>query len=334
MKAEGAARFSLRLAAAAVLTATVVLGASCGSGGGGSFGGGIGGSGLVVGPITGFGSIIVGDVEFETTAAIVTLNGDLADEGDLRLGMVVRVEGEIDADGVMGVADTVEFETVLEGPIDAVDLMSDAVDVLGDTVVIDGDTVLDGLTFDAGSVGTVVEVSGLVDADGTVRATRIAQRLVDNGFVLSGIVQDLDEVAETFRIRKITVDYSTAQIVDAPAGGLRDGLGARVSTSARPVADAVVADRVRFREVDLPDEAGKEVRLQGFVTSVPAADEFVLAGRVRVRVLRGTRFVNGDVDDLARNRAVTVNGRLTAAGAVLADRVVFRTVDAVDPQMP
>lgn len=333
MKAERRARFSARLAAAALLATTVTVGASCGSGGG-SFGGGIGGSGLVVGPITGFGSIIVGDVEFDTTAAIVTLNGDLADPSDLRLGMVVRVEGEIDADRIMGVADTVEFETVLEGPIESVDVASETADVLGDTVVIAEDTVLVGITLDAGSVGAVVEVSGLVDADGSIRATRVARRLIDNGFVLAGIVQDLDDVAETFRIRKVTVDYSAAEIVDAPPGGLREGLGASVSVTSAPMADVVMADRVRFRETDLTEDAGKEVRLQGFVTDVPATDEFVLAGRIRVRILRGTRFVGGDIDDLAPNRAVTVDGRLTSAGAVLADRVTFRNAAAADPQMP
>ena len=39
-----------------------------------SSGGGISGTSLVIGPISGFGSIVVDDITFDTTNAVVTIN--------------------------------------------------------------------------------------------------------------------------------------------------------------------------------------------------------------------------------------------------------------------
>ena len=72
-----------------------------GSGSGGTAGGGIGGSGITVsavsvGSVASFGSIIVNDVEFDTTNAEVVVEGEVRGTGDaavtgfLSRGMVVR----------------------------------------------------------------------------------------------------------------------------------------------------------------------------------------------------------------------------------------------------
>jgi hypothetical protein len=69
-----------------------LLAAACGGAG---HGGGIGGTGIVFGAISGFGSVIVAGVEFDSSSAIVTLNGENVEETALALGMVVTVRGQI-----------------------------------------------------------------------------------------------------------------------------------------------------------------------------------------------------------------------------------------------
>ena len=58
-----------------------------------------------VGQITAFGSIYVNGVEFETAGASYEVDDALASSDDaLAVGMVVKVEGAVNADGATGTA--------------------------------------------------------------------------------------------------------------------------------------------------------------------------------------------------------------------------------------
>mgnify|MGYP000950075050 CR=1 FL=1 len=66
---------------------------------GSPMGGGIAGTSSVRAPISGFGSVIVGGIEFDIDSAVVTIEGDPARASDLELGMVATVRGTVDASG-------------------------------------------------------------------------------------------------------------------------------------------------------------------------------------------------------------------------------------------
>ncbi len=110
-----------RVTAGLLVGLFIVVAAGCGSGGGGGGGlaGGIGGTGAVAqGAITGFGSIFVNGIEFETDSSSFDVDDDsVATEGDLALGMVVTVIGTINNDGVTGSASSVEYDDEVEGPV-------------------------------------------------------------------------------------------------------------------------------------------------------------------------------------------------------------------------
>ncbi|MBW2389839.1 MAG: hypothetical protein JRG89_15610, partial [Deltaproteobacteria bacterium] len=97
---------------------------ACGQTFGGSSGpsadGGIGGSGISTGPITAFGSIFVNDIEWFIDDSEIELDDQVGSEGDLRLGMVVRVEGDINRENGTGEAVRVFFNDELEGPIESI----------------------------------------------------------------------------------------------------------------------------------------------------------------------------------------------------------------------
>ena len=71
--------------------ALAILVAACGGGGGGADGG-IGGTGVALGTITGFGSVFVNGVEFSSDRAVIKLDDRTVAQSDLRVGMVAQVD--------------------------------------------------------------------------------------------------------------------------------------------------------------------------------------------------------------------------------------------------
>ncbi len=104
----------------ALLVAMLQL--SCGAGGGLAQGGGVGGTGISAGAISGFGSIFVTGTEYDVNGAQIRLERANGSAADLRVGMVVVVEGERSADGTTGTAQRVDYDDEIEGPISALAL--------------------------------------------------------------------------------------------------------------------------------------------------------------------------------------------------------------------
>ena len=190
-----------------------LLSCSGSSGGGGLYaGGGIGGTGITLGEITAFGSVIVNDVEFAVNEASITVNGDPASEIDLRIGMIVKVRGRFEADGETGFADSIVYEKDLQGPVSNISVVDDQtkeLTVLGQTVVIDRTrTRFDepAISFDTVAIDDVIEVSSFKDSNAAFRASWIKLADSPDEFEVEGMIRDLDEGNETFMINALVVD--------------------------------------------------------------------------------------------------------------------------------
>jgi hypothetical protein len=227
----------------------------CGSSGSGPLAsGGIGGSGRVntsAGVVTAVGSITVNGVKFETDNASVTKDsGDFG--GALARGMVVGVRGTINTDKTSGNAQTVDILVAVRGEIEAIS--GSQLTIAGQAVVVDDQTVFDDASVSPPSlpglsIADLVEVNGLISADGLIRATRV-ERIDDlpspDEVKTSGFVAQL--TASTFKIADLTVDYQTASLIgfDSPlaagdyvqvkgtlaAGGLLTAVGVEKTGSA------------------------------------------------------------------------------------------------------
>ena len=99
------ANYYRRLLARVGLLASIAL-AGCGGGGGDIAGVDSGGTGsFAVGTIGGFGSIVVNDIRYDDSGATVQdAYGRSRAKGDLRLGMVVAIEGSVLAAAPAGLA--------------------------------------------------------------------------------------------------------------------------------------------------------------------------------------------------------------------------------------
>ena len=155
--------------AALCLLVAVSVASGCG-GGVGTGGTGGNATAYASGPITGFGSVIVGDVRFDDVGAEVQdVDGGRRSRDDLRLGMTVEVESSAittDASGSRATASRIRFESELVGLVGLLDVAGGAFTILGQRVAVDTTTVFDerlasGL---AGlSVGQALEVYAVFD---------------------------------------------------------------------------------------------------------------------------------------------------------------------------
>lgn len=318
-KTDGNYRRRRRVLACALLALT--LSSSCG-GGVIAIGGGITGSGFTSGVIAGFGSIVVSDISYELGEATITNEGVPIAEADLRLGMVVTIFANFNADGLTATALTVDAANVLQGMVESVDVGGGSFEALSQTILVDADTVFDGVTLATLMVGDSVEISGFIDADGNVRASRVEDEGGSGESELSGIIENFDAMAETFTLGPLTVDFSSADIEGEPPGGLMDGLLVEVETTLPVLGDVFEAEEVEVGS-GLEAMEGDEAEFEGVVTEVVSGTEFVLNQVQTVVTDGGTVFEGGVQADIEVNVELSAKGIFGPEGEILADEVEF-----------
>ena len=300
--------------------------AGLGSGGTGSYSSGV---------IRGFGSILIGDIHYDESAAEVFDDAGLAAApAHLRLGMVVDVNGGPVTSGASGrrraAAHVIAMRTEIEGPVASVDPTNGTLTVLDQEVRLTRATVLDGAP-DGGLTalrGRVVTVSGFLQASGHYIATRVEVRDDQpERYTLRGICSEVDAAARTLRMGRALISWTDA---DLPAQALANGQYLRVELDTD--AQASGAWRALRISITRPMGAatpgdGAEVELEGCVSSVSRAEQtFVLLG-ITVDYSRA-RFEDGSAGNLAPGVKVEVEGRMSADGQVLiADEVELDDAD-------
>lgn len=252
---------------------------ACGGGGSASSGS------TISGVITGFGSVYVNGVKYDTSGASVQLDGIAGSETDLQVGMVVSVQGSTHADGTTGTASSISYSEVVEGVVLAVDLSngSGTLNVMGQTVHLDSLTIFKsdapGIGLHNIPVGSVAEVSGFSDGDGAVYASRVeishASFPPGTPLEVKGVVSDLDEPTTVFRIGGLVVDYGAAALVPS---ALADGLYVEVKGDTAPTNNGDGTYTFTATAVELENggvfgvggEEGDNLHLQGVVMALDA----------------------------------------------------------------
>jgi len=305
--------------------------------------GGISGSGnmtgsrvMAVGTIDGFGSIYVNDVRYDLEGAEIRTE-DGTDERALKLGMVVTVRGER-VDARTATADSVVYDSALIGPVESItgdpgkdDTLTLA--VLGVQVRLDvTSTLFEDTGFDTIAVNDVIDVSGHVDADGTLHATRVAKtcelQLGVTDVELAGMITGL--AGDNFNIGPIgVITHAGTQL---PHGEPADGQGVDVEGVLQS-ATQILANRISSTATVLPDG---EAELQGIVTSLTSTARFTVAG-IEVDASAAQFIPSTFAETIASGALVEVEGEVVN-GVVQAARVKRRSasvrlwapVDSVD----
>lgn len=312
---------------------SALLSISCGVSGSG---GGIGGSGInSVGTITALGSIVVNGTEFDTSNAVIIVEGEEIGVGDdivldnLDIGMVVTVKGTVGEDDESAVADRVIYNDNVEGPVESIIVVNTTrkdIVVLGQTVIVNAVTVFKGTTFDDIAENDVVEISGMFDDTGAIWATFL-EKTDGVIFEVTGFVENLDAVQETFKINDLTVDYSLADTSGLPGGVPADGLLVEVEGTLDPDTGEMLADVIELGD-ELGTEDVDEIEVMGFVTDFVSAFEFTVGTQV-VRTNANTEFVDGTAGDIALGVKLEAEGTLEG-GILFAYEVEFWGPDQIE----
>ena len=332
---------SLHKIGATLLTLAILGTAACGGGSGSGDGGvtppttppvgGITRTGVVLGPITGFGSVIVNGVAYDTSSATFTKDGLPATQDDFSVGEVVLVKGSVDDNGTNATADSVEFDDVVEGPVSSHNTTTGEFIVLGQTVRIVPSTSFDDTpACPADLTGAVaVEVSGLADANGVIEATRIECRDGTwNGILeVNGLVSGHNAGAQTFMINTLEVDYSGAAVDNFPTGIINNGDPVEAKGTAFD-GTTLDATRVEYKGNRFATDDGDFAEIEGFITRFVSASDFDVSG-IPVTTTASTTFEGGAAADLGLNLKVEVDGNFNASGVLVATKVDIKSATAV-----
>ena len=307
---------------------------ACGGGGGGSAGSTVGPqSTFSTGAISGFGSVVVNGVHWSDDASVeISLDDDKGTTDDLRVGMVVEVEGSKNADGT-GKASKIRAENIVRGPVESVDAAGGSLVVLGQTVKVSGATMFDNVA-DLASIakGDIVAVSGWLDNIDPTQPNNIVARRVEkeptpfSGVLkVKGFIKSLDSGARTLKINALVVDFGTAQFPNGSAAGLKNGLFVDVRTHAVPatLGGTLVAETVKVKEARPAPAEGARVEVEGIITDLDLTAKTFKVGGIPVdaKAIDISGFANGMKVEL---KGTFVNGVLVVA----ANAEVEREMDA------
>lgn len=299
-----------------------------------------------VGAITGFGSVFVDGERFETSSSSTSyLKDDVdVDEDDFEIGMIVRVRGSSQNASGEWIADDVEFDEELTGPVDSV--AGDSFVALGQTVLVSDDTNFDdGLRLSDLSPGDIVEVSGFRNANDEIEASYVERESLagTDDYEVRGQIRDLDSAAQTFRIGGLLVDYSGADLDDLDAG-LANGRLVEVEDESRAYSpgdfvlnatevegeyfaefkdeddDDLDGDGISDRDDDDAD-SDREFELTGVVTSVIDQFRFFI-GSIEVEHDANTEFDGGTASDIEEGVRLEVEGTFVGQ-RLLAEEIEF-----------
>lgn len=335
MSSSSLRRWLVPTRALAAVWAVLCIAAACG-------GVDSGGTGAPVqsfssGRVSGFGSVIVNDIEFDDSrAAIVDDEGASHARTDLKLGMVVDIEaGPITQDNALGtptaVASKVQFGPAIRGPVQAVDAASSTLTVLGQTVQIDAATVFP----DSGAgladlrVGQLLTIHALLDAGtGIYRATRIEPADGLAAYTLRGLVKHVDTAAKMFSIGNADISYADAAPGQLPF--LAEGALIRVKLDTAQRDGQWILAMAAAAPAPLRDASA--AALEGIVSHFSSDGSFSIAG---TRVDAGGAdvvFTNGSRLQLANGVRVSVEGQMDN-GVLVARTVDIRQADQLNQRV-
>jgi hypothetical protein len=279
------------------------------------------------GVISALNSVTINGVRYETDATTVTVNGQLANLTDLKLGQIVSLEGTIEVDGPRGTANRIDYEATVIGPVESIDAALNQLVVMGQTVQTDADTVFDSRinsgTFAGLSVGSNAQISGFLNDNGNFIATRVEPDAASTVVQVIGSVAGLDLANMLFAVNRLTVDYGSATVIDLPGGTPANGMFVIARGS---LANGIlVVEEIRSL-YDWNTNLGERIQVSGMITRFGSTNDFEING-FSALTNANTGFSNGTINDLAANAHVTIDGELTAGGnGILADTITFGSV--------
>ena len=282
-----------------------------------------------IGTITGFGSIFVNGIQFETDNSSFRVDDEVQfDESTLAVGMKVKIKGTINADGATGTATSIIYDDDVEGPIDAGSLKmlnadAKAFTVLGLSVIANATrTVYDnGISFDTLAEGKKIEVSGYFDGSQIIASRLEKQSDQDDEYELKGFIANYDAGnTVTLRLQNgasagpYTIS-STAQL-DIPLDptDLFVELKLKEQSGGSLLVTSIEAD-----DADMLDEGDNEVSIRGALQA-DGNNGFLING-IAVQMGNNTKYKPTTLqNNLTTGRQIKIEG-VMQNGVLIAQKI-------------
>lgn len=295
--------------------------------------GGVSGTGLNLGPVQGFSSVIVNGIAMDVSNATLLIEGAAGTQDALRVGQTVAVIGDL------GSAEAVDlrYRADLIGPLAGLTVTDPltgeaSATVLGQSLLISSSTFFEGTTVSQLADGQLVSVSGRRRADGVLLVTYLGDAAGSTTYKAVGVARSV--APTSFELDGLTVSYDAGTLQNFGTAGLVEGDRVEASAPAASFAApaSLTAERVeRLAELAVLEQA--DLALDGFIDRFASEDDFDVDGQP-VRVNAQTSFLFGSVDDLALNRRVAITGTTDDNEVLIADTVTLRPLEAVRVEGP
>ncbi len=289
------------------------------SGGTGSF---------TTGSIIGLGSVIVNGIRYNDDKAAISIDGVPRSPADLKLGMVVRIQGSAITAATATNLATAEATSVScssewKGVVEAVDPTAKTFTLLGLKVHVLDTTIFEDGMFNGALVDDAVEVYGFsftdpASGDLALRATRVEVQVQPlSRYRLSGVVSQLSSANHTFQLGNTTINYASA----SGATGLQNGQLVRVDLQiAQNASGHWVATAVRAENTSSELEDDHEAEIEGAITSLTSSTAFSVGG------------IPVDASGVLNPPSLSLGMRVEVKGSILNGTVIATKVEVEDDE--
>jgi hypothetical protein len=274
--------------------------------------GGIGGTGVSDGTVSGFGSVFVNGVEFDTSTATILIDDQSSNETALKIGQYVTVEGQFNPP----IAERITYVETLKGPVDSISPLR----VMGQAVLIDNGTVFSNMTDVAIDLvpGNEVEISGLRNSNGDIVAgyfeklTATPQR-----YTLIGVASNVG--ASDFHINRLRINIQNAGIQNGQIIRVKGLTGTYISQTGSSLSEIDAESVDSYQPYTGDDEL--EAEIEGIITSFTNTTDFAVNG-IPVDASNAT-YEQGSAADLALDVEIEVEGFFNALGVLVAEKIIL-----------
>ncbi|MFW5450319.1 MAG: DUF5666 domain-containing protein, partial [Methylophagaceae bacterium] len=278
-------------------------------------GSGIGGTGqpiekagVIIGTITGFGSICINGIEIHYTSSTpLHLNGQTVNpESSLAIGQVVAVA--ISGLGNEVIANNMHIIHAANGPVSSIDLVKGELVVLGQTVQLPLNT-KHANSMDTIQTGDYVEVSGLRNPAGNIIASRIDEVAPRPTVSLYGSISSTTD--NSFNIQGIKIN------TPLPLGL---SVGQEIHVSGQLDISGLNPDSVMLgQDRQLVADVGGLISIEGYVESSRTLSTVEIAGRT-IEIPASLQEETGEIPD---HQKVIVTGRLIENDVIQMEHILI-----------
>ena len=254
-----------------------------------------------IGTVSGFGSLYVNGVRYNTDNADFTINGQPGSEDAIRLGDRVVLSGLTNNQGRF-IANSVNYEATATGHIQHIDYANETITVHGQTFVLTGESNLEEVTFDALKQGDFVEISAVYSEQSGFLISKLERKDDEDTLSLTAKVTALDSAINTLTINDTTFDTSNVTVPQELT------VGDIVEIEFNQLNDVNVITDIEIEHYDEQD--GVSVILDGPIVNV--TDSSITIANTQV-------LINDDTDFENISLAQLVNGTRVVVEAIIID---------------